>query len=106
MTDQDWIQLGEIDVDAGLVMIGDPCYTLPADGSRRTDELANWQEFCKLLNPAGDGISEPAGEGAGIVVRVAAGDGTYPVLGRRGAGGGLTAIKVLFEPEDDDWDWD
>jgi len=82
MTDESWTQLGEIDVHAGMVMIGDPCYTLPGDGSRRTEEIASLEAFCKLLDFTNNGSSEPAGEGVGMVIRVAAGDGPTRSTGR------------------------
>lgn len=84
-------------------MIGDPCYTLPTGGSRRTEHLADWQAFCRLLGRDED-VSEPAGEGAGIVIRVPGGDGTYPVLGRRDPLGALTAVQIVFEAKDVEYD--
>lgn len=107
------IQVGTVFVDAGIVMVGDPCYSLPDDGSHR---VSDWSEFCNRtfdkrneLDPSG--VSQPLGPGIGIVVPSGYGDGEYPVFievtedgpwGRR-----VKSVTVEFitdEDEDDEWD--
>lgn len=47
MTDRELV--GYVDVDAGLIMIGDPCYTLPEEGTSREELGKDWSEFCDRL---------------------------------------------------------
>lgn len=92
----DYETVGYIGVDAGIVMVVDPCYMVPND---------NWHEFCdeyweksgKTTGESGlGGIADMKG---GIVVQTAWGDGLYPVSVRRDNSGRITEIRVVF-----DWD--
>ena len=71
--------LGHIGVDAGLVMVGDPCYFIgneaPIHKKLRTWEEACNEVFCK------EGEEEPyiIADGLGIAVGTTYGDGEYPV---------------------------
>lgn len=75
----------EIWVDAGIVMIGDPCYSWP-NGSESRQKLGHgdWGSFCDKLSESdltqggpGPTIAEPFGEGLGTVVSSGLGDGCY-----------------------------
>lgn len=80
--------VGHVDVDAGIVMVGDPCYTIGQDAS---SAIPTWSDMCdKLFNPGNEVVTESGvrhvvkpfrdgHEGAGIVVPAGLGDGTYPV---------------------------
>jgi hypothetical protein len=77
-------KIGEVSVDAGIIMIGDPCYTLPDDASHRTDAAKEWDTFCDVLFESESrrkGV-EPFGSGIGLVVSSGYGDGSYPVYVR------------------------
>jgi hypothetical protein len=99
-----WQQVGYVGVDAGLVILADPCYL--ADGK---GPLANWGAFCDRLDAAeyfagGDGpdawtyqVDEPGV--TGVVVRSGYGDGRYPVYVRRDADGLPVAAMVVFDDE-------
>ena len=90
--------IGSVYVDAGIVMIGDPCYTLPDDGSHRDEAARDWHTFCDSLY--GDdrdtlhGV-EPMGQGVGIVVQSGYGDGEYPVVAEY-EDGRVKSVTVKF----------
>lgn len=76
--------VGHVSVDAGCVMVGDPCYTLPDEGSSRTDDVRDWRKFCDRMfdekNKLAEGVVAPFDwREAGLVVDSGYGDGTYPV---------------------------
>jgi len=68
--------IGHIGVDAGLCWIGDPCYVMGDDASRRVHD---WGDFCKKLHNHPSQYSAPLGEGTGLAVNTGYGDGSYPV---------------------------
>ena len=103
------VQIGTVDVDAGVIMIGDPCYSLPDDASRRSAVAKDWTLFCEALEGASH--SEPLGRGAAIVLRTLHGDGEYPVLAELTDWGGIRRVILDLDPDvdgqegcDDDWD--
>ena len=77
--------LPEVSVDSGMIWIGDPCYIMGDDASRRVN---TWSKFCdtirKIKQYASNGMSmhpelaEPLGEGIGIAIDTG-GDGGYSV---------------------------
>lgn len=83
-------KIGEVRVDAGLIMVGDPFYVIPWHA---------WQEFAGKCD--GD-VSQPKGDGQGIVVPTTYGDGTYPVYGVYDMPGRLIGITVMFGDDDDE----
>lgn len=72
--------VGHVDVDAGLIWVGDPCYVM---GDEASDRVTDWGDFCEKLfsdkNRDSTGASEPLGKGVGIAVQSGYGDGSYPV---------------------------
>ena len=42
--------IGSIDVDAGLVAVGDPCYTTGRDASSAVE---SWLDYCRRIESAG-----------------------------------------------------
>jgi len=77
-------QIGIVGVDAGLIMVGDPCYFLDAIGNTSVAQQAypTWSDFCDDLpkdNSPKQLNFERGHEGLGIVVGTTHGDGTYPV---------------------------
>lgn len=72
-----WKEVGFVSVDSGLIMIGDPCYVLPDDGSRRNYTAKDWQAFCTAIGDTK--TSEPFGAGVATTIHSGCGDGSYPV---------------------------
>lgn len=72
-------QLGFVNVDAGLLMVGDPCYHIGRESS------ADWRKWLNDNNILTDNfevanLKSPHGSsGAGIVVPTDFGDGSFPV---------------------------
>jgi hypothetical protein len=91
--------VGHVDVDAGLIQIGDPCYT--SNGRNHTED---WSKFCdELFSKEERGIlkvnHDLGHEGKAIVVGDFGGDGSYPVYVKRNNNGLITEIKVVFDNE-------
>lgn len=96
-----WTKIGDVDVDAGLIMVGDPCYTQGEDASSRVE---TWEHFLRLMY-AGEGsnpnVYKPFGhKGAAVVVNTLHGDGTYPVYAKFKPGG-ISQIMIDFDWSDD-----
>lgn len=99
-----WETVGVIDVDAGCVMVGDPCYT---QGDDALSHVGSWHEFLEKTWPAvfgpdaepdvqiGDAVYALGEEGLGVVVSSGYGDGRFPVLVQR-ENGRVKAVKVVF----------
>ncbi|MDP3013870.1 MAG: hypothetical protein Q8M92_06470, partial [Candidatus Subteraquimicrobiales bacterium] len=96
--------IGIINVDSGLVWIGDPCYTL----HKEPKEIGKtWGEFCEKLVEQ-DGESGPptramfkhdnGKKGLGICASVC-GDGGYRVVENLDEYGRTKSIEILFEDE-------
>lgn len=94
-------RIGMISVDAGLVMIGDPCYHhFPTDAPCSMGR--SWGEFVDILFNNGmehEGVTKlwhnKAGEGLGIVVGVS--DGCYSVYAERSESGRIKRVSIDFE---------
>ena len=93
-------KVGSVYVDAGIVMIGDPCYTLSDDASHRADVAKSWDKFCEAINTH-TGIAEPFSTGFGIVIPSGYGDGAYPVYAKYNDEGRITEVKVVFIEENE-----
>lgn len=97
--------VGTILVDAGIVMVGDPCYTLPDDGTFRDATARNWDTFARSVYPPGQGANPnptPLGAGVSVVVQSGYGDGEYPVYVERTKGGSVKSLTVEFITEYDE----
>lgn len=90
-----WETVGEISVDAGMVIVGDPCYFATPDADQHPAET--WEEFCELT--AGSDATQLHHKlghaGLGVVVRIS-GDGVYPVEVRRNEEGRIAEMRVRF----------
>lgn len=96
------VEIGTVYVDAGIIMIGDPCYTATGDASHH---IETWSEFCKRT-PWGEkpyNVTEPAGHGLGLVVPTLYGDGAYPVYAEL-EDGRVARVTVDFDPSYDEDD--
>lgn len=82
-----WHYVGHIDVDAGLVMVGDPCYASVdgKDDPTKRHPIHDWRKFCDLIHageqyPTTLSLKHALGHtGAGVVVSSGEGDGSYDV---------------------------
>lgn len=90
--------VGTILVDAGIVMVGDPCYTLPDDGTFRDETCRDWGAFVNRLHHERPGTHAPLGHGVSIVVESGYGDGEYPVYVERNTEGRVKSLTVEFIP--------
>lgn len=99
-TKDGWTVAGVIGVDAGIVLIGDPCY---AETEQRHPANRDWQDFCDAYDAAPDGIMQlnydMGHPGLGVVVPSGYGDGTYEVEVRRTSDGRVAELRVVFIEE-------
>lgn len=80
----EWRQIGSVSVDAGCLMVGDPCYTVGADSSLNKRLPGGWKQFCEeqFGETKDHTVKHPTGMcGLAVVADTAYGDGMYPVLG-------------------------
>jgi hypothetical protein len=92
------IEIGVVDVDAGLIMIGDPCYVLP-DNAPRRPLVQDWTRFCEMVSD--QQVAQPVGDRCGLVIRPPDGDGEYPVTAEVSRSGRLLRVTIDFDPADD-----
>jgi hypothetical protein len=102
----DWVQVGTVNVDTGLIWIGDPGYCVTPDANQHP--APSWREFCDRF--AEDEWqhkqwNHKAGHpGLGVTVQSGYGDGTYPVLIRKNTKGVIVEVKIVFEERGEDTD--
>src|SRR4051812_49896316 len=90
------VEIGTVYVDAGMVMIRDPCYSLP-ETARHRGVAASWDRFCDAVGNASS-HAEPLGRGLGLVVKVPYGDGQYPVMAEMSDHGLIRSVTIDFDP--------
>lgn len=104
-----WHQVGSVGVDAGMVMLCDPCYIRDEWTSQQEDEKLHDDKYtnefsyrgcCSTMsknNKAGQLNYKMGHAGAGVVVSSGYGDGYYPVYVTYADGGERVAeVKVVF----------
>jgi len=82
-------QIGRIPIDSGLVMIGDPCYTLPDDGvvRKKTRETRDWMTLVAKMNGKSTITIHDLGDDSScLIITSTGGDGTYPVYVKKEKG--------------------
>ena len=98
-------QIGVVSVDAGILMVGDPCYHL--DGQIRPKDFGkNWSDFCmtKLMKD-GKGLDfaqldhDRGHAGLAVVCGGFGGDGCYPVFVEKAEDGMVNRLIVEFRNE-------
>lgn len=106
-----WQHIGNVGVDAGLIMVGDPCYVT---GDSPANQLVHdWDEFCDYIrkdentihHQVACGLPYALGHmGAGVVVSSGYGDGEYPVYAKFSDeddwGIRIKELKVVFIEEE------
>lgn len=76
----EWVKIGEVGVDAGLIWIGDPCYILHQPKGKPESIGKNWEEFCNKLTDDVTQFNYDLGHtGLGVCVSSGYGDGEYDV---------------------------
>ena len=94
-----WQQIGICGIDAGMLLIHDPCYTLPKDKPEFT-----YDDCCKCGSKPG-GIDAMqlnylrGHAGAGVVVHSPHGDGTVVVWAKLDAKNRVRAVFLSFDGE-------
>lgn len=90
--------IGQVGVDSGIVVVGDPAYLINADSPENVD----WQSVVRKIfdpdNPQhidGTTATEVAGT---IMARTPTGDDLYPVYAEVDAEGRVTSIRVDLSP--------
>lgn len=81
-------QIGVVGVDAGLLMVGDPCYFIPdTPGGKTAADAARliWEKVCDDTQSVGNDTGHqltfsPQNPGLGVIVNTTHGDGVYPVF--------------------------
>lgn len=98
-----WIRVGFVTVDAGLLMVGDPCYA--EYDNHPHHPIHHWDVFCKTYLERLDtsethsvqlhhgSIEEPRSDGLGVVIATG-GDGRYPVDVKLGKDGRVSEFRV------------
>lgn len=91
-------QIGTIFVDAGMVMVGDPSFTLPDDAPNRSLFVRDWDAFCEELDAQDYGTHQKpfSLKEAGIVVQAGHPDGEYPVFIEQGLDGTVKRLVIEF----------
>jgi len=74
------IRIGEVGVDAGMVMVGDPCYFVGKDATVNK-RCKTWQQACKEVFCKEVFCKDTPMNvyGLGVAVGTTHGDGCYPV---------------------------
>jgi hypothetical protein len=100
MAEETWEQIADLAVDAGVVWIGDPCYTMTPDTPYA---VANtWQDFVARMferkqNRVARWTEDQVGD-IGVAVESGVGDGVYPVFVRRlPETGQVGEVRVVFD---------
>ena len=103
----EWVNIGTVGVDAGLMMIGDPCHS---NGDEPANPLiGDWDKFCdyvqkkenQIHNNVACGIPFALGhDGAAVVTSTGYGDGVYDVYAKfideKDWGIRINEVKVVF----------
>lgn len=72
--------IGHVDVDAGMIMVGDPCYFV-GDDAIIHERCKTWGQGCDevFCKKVGDRNAPMDVYGLGIAIATTYGDGCYPV---------------------------
>ncbi len=76
------VKLGYVGVDAGVLMVGDPCYFIGEDAII-DEKCKTWKQACDEVFLTGDALNNADKPldvyGLGIAIHTTHGDGEYPV---------------------------
>lgn len=105
--------IGHVAVDAGMVMIGDPCYLESWEGHDFGDDKPGEYSYAGACTASlsEDGYGElnfgpggSGGSGAALVCSTRWGDGTYPVTAEFDHDGRVISLTVHFDDTDEEDD--
>ena len=111
-------QVGRVGVDAGMVMVGDPCYLDnfgkgSTDGFNYVEAEITAQKKAKKYDfsysgacaaTLGDDSAGELGFASAVAVSSGYGDGVYPVFATYNNDGRIVKLEVIFEGEDEDYE--
>lgn len=83
--------VGHAGVDAGMMMLVDPCYVL---GASSTDGEDEYEYLCDEIFDSPNGVAEASG---GVVITNFGGDGLYPVEVLRDDSGQVIEVRIRFQ---------
>ena len=86
--------LGQVEVDSGTLVIGDPCYLL-----RRAAEGRPGVDYEAVLQ-TDDPVTSPLDGQPVVLLRQFGGDGSFPVFGEYEDGELIRAIVDFVEPDE------
>ena len=75
------VKIGEVGVDSGTLMVGDPCYFIGERASIK-EKCETWSQACEDIFCAEGSFSKDKGldiYSLGVAVNTSHGDGVYPV---------------------------
>jgi hypothetical protein len=92
-THNEWEYVGDVWVDSGTIVIGDPCYL-----RKETHPIQDWDSFVELVHEAGSPkiMSLPNGT---TLIQPGRGDGIYPVEVKRTRHGDVAEARIVFVDE-------
>ncbi len=96
-------QIGIVAVDAGILMVGDPCYHVHYHQTPKAFGTS-WEDFClNILRKGGTTLNnvqlnfDDGYKGLGVICGGFGGDGCFPVYVKRNDSGRVTKLVVDFE---------
>ena len=93
--------IGHVGVDAGLLMVGDPCYFVGKDAAIN-DVCESWDQACsEIFNEFDRDVPFNVYE-LGVAISTTHGDGYYPVYLETTESGRRRLIVDLDYPEEDE----
>jgi hypothetical protein len=109
-------KVGMVGVDAGMVMVGDPCYLNTygkesTDGFEWVESEVDAQKSTKKFDYSysgacaatlGEDSAGELGRAAAVAVSSGYGDGVYPVYATYNHEGRISKLEVVFVAEDDE----
>lgn len=98
MSTSNWTKAGEAGVDAGIIMVGDPCYVVKADGEKKYDPFVSWDAFLEAVHTDERKGRAQLPHALGVVISDFGGDGTFPVYIER-RGNQTVAAMIRFDGE-------
>tara|TARA_Y100001951_G_C11268029_1_gene256867 strand:+ start:960 stop:1280 length:321 start_codon:yes stop_codon:yes gene_type:complete len=95
------VKLGTVGVDAGLLMIIDPCYVKYIK-SIHSDE--KWMDFVERIHSPGNDTHNGIALNDGLVFSSGYGDGEYTVYGYKDDEGRIMKVEIdmMYEEDEDD----
>lgn len=96
------VKIGEVAVDAGIVLVGDPCYHWEEKDNLKQQIGTSWDAFCAATEEC---QLYQSFDRLGVVVSTG-GDGVFPVYAEI-ENGRVRSVTIQFESDesDDEYEW-